>query len=112
MKQKLTEKKVKVIMGLFEETELTDTEIGNIFDISREQINQIRNGRRWTDVTGYLTPDIKKLIEEDALKALKEIREIQRERELRSNDFRDYGKPKEEYKDKYYDLIQSIKELL
>lgn len=110
MKQKLTEKKVKVIMGLFEETELTDREIGNIFDISREQINQIRNGRRWTDVTGYLTPDIKKLIEEDALETLKEIRA--RERELRSNDFRDYGKPKEEYKDKYYDLIQSIKELL
>lgn len=63
---KLTKERVLVIKELFNFKDLTDTEIGNLFGVSRELINQIRHGNRWNDVTGI-------------------------RREVRSNDFREFG---------------------
>jgi transcriptional regulator with XRE-family HTH domain len=44
---KLNEDQVKRIKTLFEKTKLTDTDIAEMFGVSREHINLIRNGRRW-----------------------------------------------------------------
>jgi len=49
---KLDENRVKVIKQLFSFEELKDGQIATLFGVSREQINHIRNGHRWSEVTG------------------------------------------------------------
>jgi len=49
---KLTPERVKVIKDLFEFKDIKDGDIGECFGVSRECINSIRNGHRWSDVTG------------------------------------------------------------
>ena len=48
---KLNEKDVEVIKYLFQRTQMTDTEIGNAFGVSRVHINRIRHGKRWNEET-------------------------------------------------------------
>ena len=52
---KLTPELVKIITDLFVYTNKGDGEIGEFFNVSRETINSIRNGRRWQKVTGIET---------------------------------------------------------
>lgn len=51
MKQKLNEAKVKLILELVNETDATDSQIGSVFNVSRETICSIRNGHRWSRVS-------------------------------------------------------------
>jgi len=53
---KLNEKQVAEIKELFQTTNLTDTEIGAIFNVSRPHIWAIRNGKRWnSDIKTFYT---------------------------------------------------------
>jgi DNA-directed RNA polymerase specialized sigma subunit len=64
---KLTPERVKVITELFKFKDIKDAEIAQCFGVSREAINTIRNGHRWSDVTGI-------------------------EKKVRSNDYREFTK--------------------
>lgn len=44
---KLDKVDVRIIKKLFEETDLTDTEIAKQFGVTRKHINCIRNKKRW-----------------------------------------------------------------
>lgn len=50
--KKLNKNQVEIIIRLFKETNKSDSEIASLFDISRNQVNHIRHGYRWSDVTG------------------------------------------------------------
>lgn len=53
---KLNEHKVRQIKELFEITNLSDSQIASMFDVSREHINLIRNGKRWnTDKKSFIS---------------------------------------------------------
>ena len=52
MRGKLTPTRVKVIAQLFQFDDINDQQIADMFRISKKQINHIRNGQRWTEVTG------------------------------------------------------------
>ena len=54
--QKLNPELVKIITDLFIYTNKNDREIGEFFGVSREAINSIRNGKRWSSITGII-PD-------------------------------------------------------
>jgi len=49
---KLTPERVNVIKELFKFEDIKDADIAQCFGVSREAINTIRNGHRWSDVTG------------------------------------------------------------
>jgi hypothetical protein len=85
---KLTEQKVKAIVTLFDFEEINDTQIANLFDVSRELINHIRNGIRWSSVTG-IEPKVEKQIKE-VLKVNKPVR---------SNDFRNFDSKDDRVRD-------------
>ena len=75
---KLTKERVKVIQSLFQFEDIKDGDIAKLFNVSRESINHIRHGHRWSDVTGINNFN-------------KEI-----DRQIRSNDFRQFtSKPNE-----------------
>jgi len=59
--KKLTKNQVKIIQKIFEETNKSDSEIGSLFDVSRNQINHIRHGYRWSDITGIKYNPTKKV---------------------------------------------------
>lgn len=44
---KLTKKKVRQIRLLCSSTTLTDTQIGQMYNVSRKHINAIRHRKRW-----------------------------------------------------------------
>jgi len=67
---KLTPERVNVIKQLLQFKDIKDADIAQCFGVSREAINSIRNGHRWSDVTGIT---VKK-----------------------SNDYRQFGKTKED----------------
>ncbi len=46
---KLTEQQVQEIKRLFATTMLCDGDIAEMYNVSREMINLIRNGKRWND---------------------------------------------------------------
>ena len=52
MKNKLNEEKVLLILELTKKTEATDSQIASLFNVNRVTINHIRNGHRWSHVTG------------------------------------------------------------
>lgn len=48
---KLNEEMVVEIKNLFNTTTLRDGEIAKMYNVSREHINSIRNGKRWNAIT-------------------------------------------------------------
>ena len=83
---KLDPNKVKVIQSLFQFSEIKDHQIADLFDVSREQINHIRNGHRWGDITGIKREE-KQTNFNDAL-----------DKQIRSNDFREFTDSKSQLK--------------
>ena len=61
---KLDEKKVKIIQQLLELDDIKDQQIGDLFGVSRELINHIRHGHRWSSVTGINPPREEKVVVE------------------------------------------------
>ena len=64
---KLNEEKVGIIRDLLNAGDFTHQQIADLFEVSREMITHIKNGRRWND-------DIKSFV-------------------MKSNDLRDFGDP-------------------
>jgi hypothetical protein len=52
---KLNEQQVQEIKRLFATTMLCDADIAEMYNVSRELINLIRNGKRWNDETRSFT---------------------------------------------------------
>lgn len=52
---KLNEQQVQEIKRLFATTMLCDADIAEMYEVSRELINLIRNGKRWNDETRSFT---------------------------------------------------------
>ena len=91
---KLNKEKVLVIQSLFQFTEIKDQDIAHLFGVSRELINSIRHGHRWSSVTGILPT-----LEEEYQLTPEE------QRHYFSNDYRDFT-TKEEV------IIEKIKKQL
>lgn len=108
---KLTPEQVKIITDLFIYTNKSDREIGEFFGVTRECINAIRNGNRWSKVTGitredknnisrrvvkkiptWWREDTEKLVIAKIEELMKRERESEQKKNKRSNDFRDFGK--------------------
>tara|TARA_R110000822_G_scaffold95196_2_gene217835 strand:+ start:1319 stop:1582 length:264 start_codon:yes stop_codon:yes gene_type:complete len=79
---KLSKEKVELIVTLLRETELRDGQVAEIFKVSREQINHIKNGNRWSSVTGI--------------------------KPKTGNDFREFTPT---YKDKYDSLVDKLSQI-
>ena len=91
---KLTKERVQVIKQLFWFSDITDGDIAALFNVSREQINSIRHNNRWAEV---LTPQEEKLFEQAHYEYIID------DYKSKSNNYRDFGKVKEEV------LIEQIK---
>lgn len=48
---KLTKEQVEEIKTLFDDTDLSNSQIANLYDVSTEHIRKIRNGIRWNPET-------------------------------------------------------------
>lgn len=57
---KLDKEDVIQIKLLFETTQLTDTEIAKIYDVSRKHINSMRHGKRWSAKYGREREEIQR----------------------------------------------------
>ena len=51
MRKKLDEQRVLAMVPLFSFHEITDQDIADLFKISKNQVNHIRNGYRWNSIT-------------------------------------------------------------
>lgn len=61
------------IKTLCETTDLTDGEIGRVFDISRPHINHIRHSRRWFDVESISTHIKEEKVSKNPLKMIHDL---------------------------------------
>jgi hypothetical protein len=65
---KLNEEEVAQIKNLFEMTTLKDSEIAIMYNVSREHINLIRNGKRWNPQTrAFVSQKELKMIRKESL---------------------------------------------
>jgi len=90
---KLTKERVLVIKSLFQFSDITDTDIAVIFNVSRSMINTIRHGHRWKEINNS----------NEEGKNLWEIIESSEKNwtttnKVRSNDYRDFTTKEDEIK--------------
>ena len=121
---KLNSEKVLLIVGLTNQTNLKDGEIAELFGVSRELINSIRHGHRWSDVTGIKPKETKPTPKEsisdmwewldtkDTDKPKKEkVPSLEttygeNKNRIRSNDYREFTP---NYEQKYRRLLNELK---
>jgi len=70
---KLNYETAERVKKLCETTDLIDSEIASVFNISRVHVNHIRHARRWFDVEVITTPTEENKVSENPLKMIHDL---------------------------------------